>query len=313
MPLKKFIDTLLQHFREGARTLPKQKSAKGDQRQPVLYFHYAGLTNQGLIRDHNEDAYKLPLEADATTLASKGHLYVLADGMGGHKKGEIASAVTIDTVNSVYYTSVTPLEERDQEDAIIEALTNAIEAANDQVMDATEGGGTTVVAVVLHGDTLVSMNVGDSRAYLLRDNELCLVSRDHSLVRRLVELGKITAEEALTHPRRNVLYQALGQGQDMEIHVYSQKLLQDDIVILCSDGLWGEVSEAEIKDVLHYAPTPLAAARQLIDMANASGGPDNITAIIIRVSNRPPSEKDYASVEQVDSRPEVSPSKDTPS
>jgi protein phosphatase len=251
-----------------------------------MYFHYAGLTNTGQIRDHNEDAFKLPEEIDVATLSAKGYLYILADGMGGHKKGEVASAVTIDTVDSEYYAIVEPLPQDDPEENIIEALAKAIQKANYHVMDVTEGGGTTVVAAVLFGDVLVSMNVGDSRAYLLRDNELRLITRDHSLVRRLVEMGKITEEEALTHPRRNVLYQALGQGTEVEIHVYSEKLQTDDIVILCSDGLWGEVSEPALKEVLNNVSSPLKAAEKLINLANASGGPDNITAIIIQVSDK---------------------------
>jgi len=251
-----------------------------------MYFHYAGLTNTGQIRDHNEDAFKLPEEIDVATLSAKGYLYILADGMGGHKKGEVASAVTINTVDSEYYAIVKPLPQDDPEDNIIEALAQAIQKANYHVMDVTEGGGTTVVAAVLFGDVLVSMNVGDSRAYLLRDNKLRLITRDHSLVSRLVEMGKITEEEALTHPRRNVLYQALGQGTEVEIHVYSEKVQTDDIVILCSDGLWGEVSEPALKDVLNNSSSPLKAAEKLINLANASGGPDNITAIIIQVSDK---------------------------
>jgi protein phosphatase len=258
-----------------------------------MHFHYAGLTNTGLIREHNEDAYKLP-DTNSATLSSKGHLYVLADGMGGHQKGEVASAVTIETVNSEYYATIKPLAERKPEESIIEALSKAIQKANEDVMDVTEGGGTTVVAAVFYGDLLVTMNVGDSRAYLLRANELSLITRDHSLVSRLVEMGKITEEEALTHPRRNVLYQALGQGTEVEIHTYVEKLQLDDVVILCSDGLWGEVSEPDIKEVLNQAPTPMAAAEQLIDMANASGGPDNITAIIIQVSDQEPPEGGYS-------------------
>jgi protein phosphatase len=282
--------------------LPEKGSTKLDASKPILYFHYAGLTNTGMIRDHNEDAYKLPTDAEAGTLASKGHLYVLADGMGGHQKGEVASAVTIETVNSEYYTTVTPLESSDPVEAIVEALSTAIEKANNRVLNATEGGGTTVVAAVLYGDSLVAMNVGDSRAYLLRDNELRLLSKDHSLVRRLVEVGKITEEEALSHPRRNVLYQALGQGSDVDIHISSESLQVGDIVILCSDGLWGEVTEPELKDVLQAAPSPIAAAKQLIDVANASGGADNITAIIIQVSSEGPSR---ASVDLDDTQPSL--------
>ncbi len=254
--------------------------------KPTLHFQYAGLTNTGLLRDHNEDAYKLPEDADADTLSRKGHLYVLADGMGGHERGEVASAITIETVNSEYYATIETLDEHDPEESIVDALAQAIQKANNHVMDVTEGGGTTVVAAVLHGSLLVAMNVGDSRAYLLRNKELKQLSRDHSLVSRLVELGKITEEEALTHPRRNVLYQALGQGTEVEIHITSERLQVEDVIILCSDGLWGEVAEPALKEVISNALSPPAAAKQLIDLANASGGPDNITAIIIQVSDR---------------------------
>lgn len=267
--------------------MPQKIFNKSKTSKSKLYFHHAGLTNTGLVRDHNEDAYKLPEDADAKTLATNGYLYILADGMGGHQKGEVASAVTIEVVNSEYYAASKPIG-GNPEDRIVQLLSEAIEIANDQVLEATEGGGTTVVAAVLYDDMLVAMNVGDSRAYLLRDDELRLISRDHSLVSRLVETGKITAEEALNHPRRNVLYQALGQGPDLEIHTYSEKLKVNDWVILCSDGLWGEVQEAAIKEVLNEAASPSAAANRLIDMANASGGPDNITAILIHVCEQAP-------------------------
>lgn len=256
----------------------------------VLRYYYAGLTHTGMVRDHNEDAYKLPEDTDALTLAKNGHLYVLADGMGGHQKGEVASAVTTDTVSTEYYASIIQISNETPEQAIVEALANAIEVANEKVMDATQGGGTTIVATVLYEDWLVSMNVGDSRAYLLRDNELYLLSRDHSLVSRLVEMGKITDEEALTHPRRNVLYQALGQGSEVEIHTVIEKLQLGDIIILCSDGLWGEVSDPAIKETLNNAETPIEAAQKLIESANESGGADNITAIIIQVSEETPAD-----------------------
>lgn len=124
------------------------------------------------------------------------------------------------------------------------------------------------------------------RAYLLRNGELRMVSRDHSLVSRLRELGKITEEEAINHPRQNVLYQALGQGSDLEIHVYTDHLQAGDTIILCSDGLWGPVGNPTLKEVLRLTKSPDRAAQQLIDLANASGGPDNITAIVVGVSDQ---------------------------
>jgi protein phosphatase len=274
-----------------------------------------------MVRDHNEDAYKLPVETDSDILANNGYLYVLADGMGGHQKGEVASAITTETINLEYYSTKIPVPGSNPEQAIARALSNAIEKANDKVMDATQGGGTTVVATVFHGDSLVSMNVGDSRAYLLRDNSLRLISKDHSLVSRLVEMGKITDEEALTHPRRNVLYQALGQGSDVEIHTVIKKLRVDDIIILCSDGLWGEVNDPTIKDILASASSPLLAAKQLIDLANESGGADNITAIIVQISNKEAPEAGYGSEGQVpqytpspeDTQPSMAPRHERPS
>ena len=256
-----------------------------------MYFHYAGLTDTGMLRDHNEDDYMLPVQVDSATLKNKGYLYVLADGMGGHQKGEVASAVTVEAVPLEYYGTIEALQENNFEDTIIDALSGAISKANLDVMEATEGGGTTVVTAVLHADFLVMMNVGDSRGYLVRDNELLLISRDHSLVSRLVEMGKITEEEALTHPRRNVLYQALGQGADLEIHMHTTKLQVGDIIILCSDGLWGEIEDTVLKEVLVSASSPKVAAKQLIDLANEAGGPDNITAVIIQVTDQAPLEE----------------------
>jgi serine/threonine protein phosphatase PrpC len=276
--------------------LPNKTSDNPGSTKPALYYHYAGLTNTGMVRDHNEDAFKLPGGTDAETLADKGHLYVLADGMGGHQKGEVASAITIESINAAYYSSTVPIAaDNEPQKVIANNLTKAIEIANTEVMEATQGGGTTVVATVLWGDSLISMNVGDSRAYLLRNSELHLISKDHSLVSRLVEMGKITEEEALTHPRRNVLYQALGQGTEVDIYTVSEQLKVNDIIIICSDGLWGEVGNELIQEVLDRATNPREAVEELINLANESGGPDNITAIIIRVSDQVPPAAGYVS------------------
>ena len=125
----------------------------------VLYFHHAGLTDTGLMRSHNEDALKLPSDVDADTLAQKGHFYVLADGMGGHQKGEVASAVTIETTHQEYYASVAALDGVKSTEVIVKAMAAAIEKANDRVLHATEGGGTTVVAATLYDSVLVVMNI----------------------------------------------------------------------------------------------------------------------------------------------------------
>ncbi len=269
-------------------------SSKNVASPSLLYFHHAGLTHTGQLRSHNEDAFKLPLNVSAKELSQKGYFYVLADGMGGHHKGEVASAVTIETTHTEYYDNLATLDGDDPQETIIQTMAKAIEAANLRVMEATDGGGTTIVAATLYDDQLVIMNIGDSRAYRLRGGNLEMISRDHSLVYRLREMGKITEEEALNHPRQNVLYQALGQGSDLEIHVYTDQLQLGDVIILCSDGLWGPVGDPTIQEVLTTTASPLKAAKTLIDMANAAGGPDNITTIIIRVSDEEPDEEDLA-------------------
>ncbi|MDM8518849.1 protein phosphatase 2C domain-containing protein [Anaerolineales bacterium HSG6] len=276
--------------------MPDKLQPSIPQNQHGLYFHYVGLTDTGMVRDHNEDAFKIPLDIDEETLQLKGHLYVLADGMGGHQKGEVASEVTIRMVSQEYYTAVKQLSDDEVADSLVNLLGQSIMTANEEVMDATEGGGTTVVAALLHGEALICMNVGDSRAYLLRDDTMSLISKDHSLVSRLVEMGKITEEQALTHPRRNVLYQALGQGSDVEIFDYQTKLKLNDIIILCSDGLWGEVPDRIIEQVLAQSKTPLESAEDLITLANQAGGNDNITAIIIEVCDSPV-DSPYQSIE----------------
>ncbi|HMQ51428.1 MAG TPA: protein phosphatase 2C domain-containing protein [Anaerolineae bacterium] len=262
--------------------------------QPRLYFHYAGKTDTGIVRDHNEDAFILPIETGLSNLETQGYLYIVADGMGGHQKGEVASNTTIDAVSAAYYAKIQPLPTNDPEKTIINTLADAIQEANFKVLEATQGGGTTIVAAVLYDNLLVIMNVGDSRAYLLRHGELQLLSRDPSLVSRLVEMGRISPEEALTHPRRNVLYQALGQGGDLEIHTAIVEIELDDIIILCSDGLWGEISESAIQDVLLEVSNPAAALQRLIELANESGGLDNITAVIITVSDQEPPPDGYS-------------------
>jgi protein phosphatase len=274
--------------------LPDKTTSEPNTTNPLLHFHYAGLTHIGQLRNHNEDAYKLPGNIEKDTLQKKGYFYVLADGMGGHHKGEVASAVTIETTNAHYYAHVASLEGSEPEEIIIQAMTTAIEQANQRVMETTEGGGTTIVAATMYNDKLVIMNIGDSRAYLLREGNLEMISRDHSLVYRLREMGKISEEEALNHPRQNVLYQALGQGPELEIHVHTDRLQLGDVLLLCSDGLWGPVGDAAIYEVLATTPSPLKATKTLIDMANAAGGPDNITAIMVRVLDEEPPEEDLS-------------------
>ncbi len=161
-------------------------------------------------------------------------------------------------------------------------LRNAIEEANEAVVEQVPGGGTTLTAVVMLGQQLTIGHVGDSRAYLLQDGRSEVLTRDHSLVERLRELGQLTAEEAAVHPQRNVLYRAIGQGANLEVDVSSMPTPESGYLMVCSDGLWGVLGDERMKQIIDKASSPQDACEELVDAANAAGGPDNITVILVR-------------------------------
>ena len=233
-------------------------------------WRYASSTDTGLVRDLNEDA----LYVDA-------RLAVVADGMGGHAAGEVASVITVDTVR-----------ERFERDPSVEGLHAAIESANREIMaNAREnpdrfGMGTTVIAVGLTRDHLgisspTLFNVGDSRAYQLRDGALRQLSQDHSVAEEWVRMGRLTSEEAAVHPRRHQLTRTLGLDEQVNIDVASIAALPGDRLLLCSDGISNELTSDELA-TLASAPVPLGrAVDQLMAAAKQRGAHDNITVILL--------------------------------
>jgi serine/threonine protein phosphatase PrpC len=221
-------------------------------------------TDVGRVREGNEDSY----------LVDDGlGLFAVADGMGGHRAGEVASATALEALRAAV-TSGRPIRE-------------AIEDANDAVFeksladDRLRGMGTTITAGTLAaGGTLILGHVGDSRAYLLHDGELRRVTTDHSLVEELVRDGRLTAEEAAVHPQRSIITRALGVDESVDVDVYAVELQAGDRVLFCSDGLTGMVGIDDIAAELRREPDPVRAARHLVDAANAAGGEDNITVVI---------------------------------
>jgi serine/threonine protein phosphatase PrpC len=168
--------------------------------------------------------------------------------------------------------------------SLLEIMQDGVQEAHRSITKQVPGGGTTLTAVLILGDQMTVAHVGDSRAYLINENgELESLTRDHSLVKRLVELGQITTDEAATHPQRNVLYRALGQGEPFDPDIHSLHLPSSGFLLLCSDGLWNVVSEAEILRMVKTSYNPEEACLKLIDAANNAGGPDNISAILIRL------------------------------
>lgn len=241
----------------------------------------------GLERSHNEDAlFVMQGNSEGDSSLPDFGLFIVADGMGGHRAGEVASAISIRKV-AHRITQETILHLFDDENSaeippIQDMVRNALEIANDAVIEMVPGGGTTLTVAFSLGNYLTIGHVGDSRAYVISDNGSKVVTRDHSLVERLKELGQLSEDEAATHPQRNVLYRAIGQGANLEIDVVSHPIPANGYMLLCSDGLWGVVPDEDIQSIILNSSHPQVACEQLVQAANAGGGPDNITAVLVR-------------------------------
>jgi serine/threonine protein phosphatase PrpC len=243
----------------------------------------------GLQRNHNEDGLFM---LTSTLVSNKSvvpfGLYIVADGMGGHRHGEVASGTAVRVMASYVirrlFTPVINSNAEAQVGFIQEILRQGVLDAHRVILKDAPGGGTTLTAVLILGDQLSIAHVGDSRAYTISaKGELQALTNDHSLVRRLEELGQITAEEAAVHPQRNVLYRALGQGEPFDPDVNTSDIPKNGYLLLCSDGLWGVVPEETIQRLVLSCSMPEQACQEMIDAANAAGGPDNITAILVRM------------------------------
>lgn len=265
----------------------QKAQADGLPLRPAQWQVGVGLST-GLQRDHNEDA----VLAQTLTLAAGEYdvpfgLYAVADGMGGHQFGEVASATAIRALAryiEVHLLAPLMAEPTAAPDVpLLELMGHAVAEANQAVLRAAPGGGTTLTAALLVGKHITIAHVGDSRAcYVHPEGRLQVLTRDHSLVKRLEELGQLTEEEAAVHPQRNVLYRALGQGEPLEPDVFQIPLPKAGHLVLCSDGLWGVVPAEEFLAIVQEAATPLEACARLVHQANERGGPDNISVIVLR-------------------------------
>lgn len=233
-------------------------------------------TNKGLLRENNED--NLIVEE-----FDKYSLYAVADGMGGHKAGEVASSIAIEGIRS-YFVERVGMESFQPPSFIIES----VKLSNDKIRmkslknEEFSGMGTTVtLAVVDKQQNIVYIgNVGDSRAYLLRNNEIKQITQDHTYVNELLKDGRITAEEAKNHPKRNVITRALGSEEIVHADIFEIEFYKNDILLLCTDGLTTHVSDDKMLDIIkEYGSSQ--SVQELIKQANDNGGTDNITIIIV--------------------------------
>lgn len=243
----------------------------------------ASLTDVGHQRGNNEDSY-LYWEPDSDEdFQRKGRLAIVADGMGGYEGGQEASRLAVDTVRQIYDEAFG----NDPQARLIEAFAVAHERIQSYADEHPElhGMGTTCTALAVLGRQLYFAHVGDSRLYLVRGSEISRLTRDHSYVGRLVETGVVRSEDAESHPQRHILTAALGSGRDVAADTSGQPLLlqEGDTLVLCTDGLWGLVSQQEVAGVVS-GNSPADSCRELVKLALQRGGPDNITVQILRVS-----------------------------
>jgi protein phosphatase len=251
-------------------------------------FDVGWVTDVGKVRDHNEDAALVIVAAhDGDEGPPSFGLFILADGMGGHRAGEVASSLAARVVahhitRQSYLPSLLDHERDASQPALTEVLVDAVQAANAAVSKEAPGSGTTLSCALVLGTQAYIAHVGDSRAYVLKKGALEQITQDHSLVDRLVHAGQLTPAEAAVHPQKNVLYRAIGQSTVLEVDTHVRKIHAGEYLLLCSDGLWGLVNEGEIVKLIEGASSLQGACEDLVAAANGAGGSDNVTAILWR-------------------------------
>ncbi len=273
---------------------PQESEAPAKSKGEVLIKLFA-RTDVGQVREHNEDNF---LVADLTkrvrclqeenrvvTVGKNGNIMAVCDGMGGAAAGEVASQLAVDILYEKMTEDVSPDVQLTRND-LARRLVRAVEAAGLRIFETAKndrtrrGMGTTATAAALVDDHLFLAQVGDSRGYILREGALVQVTRDQSLVNQLIEAGQLTEEEAETFEHNNIILQALGTAETVQVDLTFAELRRGDVLMLCSDGLSGMVRNDEIREVLKANPDPLDACKTLTERANLAGGHDNITVIV---------------------------------
>lgn len=278
-----------------------------------LELNAAGWSDPGIERSNNEDTifHLVVQDPQGEPLG----LFIVADGVGGQLGGDQASRLAVAAIRDSLRDLLAPADEFQTKPldnqhtpffkspgvdapqrsapggSLRERVLNAVQTGNLSVFGLAKhkpeeagNAGTTVTMALVHGKQAVIANVGDSRTYLLRGNRIRQITQDHSLISGLVRSGSVKPEEAFSHPVRNVILRSLGRDQKVEVDVFEERLQPGDTLLLCSDGLWEMVHDSNaIADMVRRAPTPLEACRDLIAAANAAGGADNVSAIVVRI------------------------------
>ncbi len=245
---------------------------------------HGGFTHMGMKRNHNEDSFAIDPEAQ---------LFMVADGMGGHNSGEIASRMAVETISTFFAATAKDGEitwpfKYDTKLSEAENLLNvSIRLANSRIWETSQrndlyrGMGTTIVAAYFQNGKVVMANVGDSRIYQFRNNELRQVTEDHSLLNDYIRRGKFTREEAGKFPHKNVIVRALGIRENVAVDLFNETPQRGDIYLLCSDGLTDMIDDSVISDILMTTPDLKLATKMLVREANRAGGNDNVTVVLV--------------------------------
>ncbi|MBK9602881.1 MAG: serine/threonine-protein phosphatase [Anaerolineales bacterium] len=243
----------------------------------------------GKQREHNEDSLlAITSTISGSTESIPFGLYIVADGMGGHQFGEVASNAAVrimgGNITKKFHSYLYNLPTQALQESLQEVMESSVMEAHQYVQKEAPGSGTTVTAALVLGQQVTIAHVGDSRAYsIYPDGRIEPITRDHSLVKRLEELGHLSKDEAANFPHRNVLIRALGQGESLEADVFTVPFPQAGYLMICSDGLWGVISEKDIYRSIAEAPNLHRACQNMVEAANLAGGPDNITVILVQM------------------------------
>ena len=233
------------------------------------------ITDVGQKRTVNQDF----VFTSETPVGNLPNLFVVADGMGGHKAGDFASSYAVEVLLSTI--------REDENSNPVKIIRAAIETANTQLLreasdnEAMSGMGTTMVLVTIVGHYAYVANVGDSRLYLVDENKISQITKDHSLVEEMVRMGEISRDDARNHPDKNIITRALGAGRDVDVDFFDIRLTPGDILLLCSDGLSNMVPDEDIRQVIRTSETLEETGRRLVSMANDNGGRDNIAVVLV--------------------------------
>jgi serine/threonine protein phosphatase PrpC len=292
--VRKFFNRIFYNQNEGRikvedKTLPMERNHKSEvlKSSSSTKYQIASCQSPGKERFHNEDTlFTSSSELCGVDAPVYFGLFLVADGMGGHQSGEVASKLAAKAVSRelmdrlfipILYEKQTPTDAE-----MIEWMKSAVDQAQTLIHHQVPGGGTTLTLSIVIGDQIYSAHVGDSRLYLVgKDGQLNLKTKDHSLVKRLIDLGEITAQEASIHPQRNILFRALGQVDPLEPDLDQFSLEVGERLMICSDGLWGVLDKTHMENILKVAKPLDKITCELVNAANAAGGPDNISVVLV--------------------------------